>query len=74
LVDAAEVGQPDTTSAAASTNADIYEAVMDYNTTTTAGHDLHFKTGDRIRVVERGNEGWWYVRPPCTRPSEVPFC
>jgi len=58
-------------SADAAADADIYEAVMDYSTTTTAGHDLHFKAGDRIRVVERGSEGWWYARQLCTRLSET---
>ena len=44
--------------------APLYEAVLDYTTTTTAGRDLHFKAGDRIRVTAQGQEGWWYEAHP----------
>jgi hypothetical protein len=47
--------------AAAAAATPLYEAVMDYTTVTTAGQDLHFRTGDRIRVTQEGQEGWWYV-------------
>ena len=39
----------------------LYEAILDYSSTTNAGNDLHFRKGDRIRVTEKGQEGWWYV-------------
>lgn len=47
--------------AAAGAEEPLYQAIMDYTTETTAGQDLHFRTGDRIRVTQQGQEGWWYA-------------